>query len=83
MILLLATEHSLIECVEKLLLLNEFNFKNDGDKPFLKAIYNEYTDIIRLFLFHRSKETNDYLKLNPYIKKNVYFILLKHNIELF
>lgn len=83
LILSLATEHGLTENVNKLLLLNEFNFEKNGEKPFLKAIYNEYIDIIRIFLLHKNKETNDYLKSNAYAKKNVDFILLKHSIESF
>ena len=83
LILSLATEHGLTESVNKLLLLNEFNFEKNGEKPFLKAIYNEYIDIIRIFLLHKNKETNDYLKSNAYAKKNVDFILLKHSIESF
>ena len=83
LILSLATEHGLTKCVEKLLSLNEFNFEINAETPFLKAIFNEYTDIIRLFLLHRNKETNDYLKSNKYVRKKVDFILLKYSIESF
>lgn len=83
LILSLATEHGLAENVDKLLLLDEFNFEKNGRKPFLKAIYNEYIDIIRIFLSHKNKETNDYLKFDTSARKNVDFILLKYSIESF
>jgi len=83
LILSLSTEHGLTENVKKLLFLDEFNFEKNAETPFLKAIYNEYTDIIRIFLLHRNKETNDYLKSNKYARKKVDFILLKYSIESF
>lgn len=83
LILSLATEHGLTDCVGKLLLLEEFEFNNNGKDSFLKSVYNEYIDIIRLYLSHKNKETNLFLKSNSDVKNKVDFILLKYNIELF